>query len=170
MLEELKEAPKAQAVARMNYSHTDMIDFIIANPGVTQNEVAKRYGYSPAWISQVMSSDAWLNAMATRRWEMVDPTLVATIEERFRMVTTKSLERLMDKLSAPQVSDQVVLRAAELGAKVMNIGGAGMQPQAPMVDHLASLANRLLDLQSKTLQQGKGVTLDGESSEIPAAG
>ena len=148
-----------QVVAKMRYSHTDMIDFILANPGVSQNDLAKRYGYSVGWVSQVMSSDAWQSAMAARRDEVVDPVLVATVDERFRALTNRSLDRLMEKLDAPQVSDQVVLRAVELGAKAMGVGG-NAPPPAPPQDHLAALAQRLIALQSNIRQ---GVTYEGET-------
>lgn len=141
-------APTMGNLAKIRYSHVDMIDYIIANPGCTQNALAARYGYSPGWISNVMASDAWQSAMAARRTELVDPTLAATIDERFRALTERSLTRLMEKLDAPQVSDNVVLRAVELGARAMGVGGnAG--PPAPPQDHLAQLANRLIDLQSR---------------------
>jgi hypothetical protein len=158
MLEEIKRLPAAGAIAKVRYTHTDMIDFIISNPGVSQNEVARRYGYTPAWVSQVMSSDAWQSAMAARRGELIDPTLVATIDERFRALTNVSLDRLMQKLEAPQVSDQVVLRAVELGAKAMGVGG-NAAPPAPPQDHLAQLANRLIALQAGVRA---GVVYEGE--------
>lgn len=164
--EVLKHAPTMGAVTKMNYSHTDMIDFIIAHPGVSQNALAARYGYTPAWISNVMASDAWKSAMAARREEFVDPILLATLKERFQALTEKSVERLMEKLSAPQVSDQVVLKAVELGAKAMGVGGNAPTP-APVsaTDQLAKLANRLIDLQ---VGIRKGETYEGEKTEQAA--
>lgn len=146
-LEQTARAPTMGVVAKVNYSHTDMIDFIIANPGTTQNALAARYGYSVGWVSNVMASDAWQSAMAARRSEICDPVLVATIEERFKGITLLSLERLRQKLEAPQVSDNVVLKAVELGAKAVGVGGNA--PPPPSGDHLAQLANRLIELQSK---------------------
>jgi len=141
-------APTMGALAKVNYSHTDMIDFIIANPGITQNHLAARYGYSVGWVSNVMASDAWQSAMAARRSEICDPVLVASVEERFKGITLLSLERLKQKLEAPSVSDNVVLKAVELGARAMGVGG-NAAPVAPQGDHLAQLANRLIELQSK---------------------
>ena len=143
-----QQAPTMGVVAKVSYSHTDMIDYIIANPGTTQNALAARYGYTPGWVSNVMASDAWQSAMAARRSEICDPVLVATIEERFKGITMMSLERLKQKLEAPQVSDNVVLRAVELGAKAMGVGG-NAPPPPPQGDHLAILAARLIELQSK---------------------
>lgn len=146
MLEEIEGS--REVIAKIRYSHMDMIDFILSNPGVSQNEIAARYGYTAGWVSRVMSSDAWQAAMQSRRTELVDPTLVATIDERFRNLTNRSLDRLLEKLDAPQVSDQVVLRAVELGAKAMGVGG-NAPPTPPPADHLAQLANRLIYLQSR---------------------
>lgn len=152
------QAPTMGVVAKVNYSHTDMIDFIIANPRVTQNDLAARYGYSVGWVSNVMVSDAWQSAMAARRAEICDPVLVATVEERFKGITLMSLERLKQKLEAPAVSDNVVLRALELGAKAIGVGG-NAPPVVQSQDHLALLANRLIELQSRvrTVTANQGV-------------
>ena len=151
------EPRQLQAIDKVRYSHTDMIDFIIGNPGVSQNSLAARYGYSVGWVSQVMASDAWQSAMAARRAEICDPVLVATVEERFKGITLLSLERLKQKLEAPQVSDNVVLRAVELGAKALGVGGNATPPAPAGQDHLAQLANRLIELQSKVRGTNKGV-------------
>ena len=171
MMQELREEPKAATpgrgvIAKVSYTHADMIDFIISNPGISQGAVAARYGYTEGWLSQVMSSDAFRNMMAERRGELVDPVLTATIEERFRGLANRSLDRLMDKLNAPVVSDQVVLKAVELGAKALGIGGnAAPQAVVPAGDHLAALANRLIALQSNIRQ---GVTINGQASQVAA--
>ncbi len=154
-------APTMGVVAKLNYSHTDMIDFIIANPGVSQGALAARYGYSPAWISNVMASDAWKMQLAARREELIDPVLCMTLQEKFGALAEKSIEVLMTKLSAPVVSDNVALKAADLGARGAGVGNAA--PQATQQDHLAALANRLIDLQSNIR---KGVTIHGTSQEI----
>lgn len=145
-------APTMGNVAKVNYSHTDMIDFIIANPGVSQGVIAARYGYTQGWISNVMASDAWKAAMAARRTELVDPVLVATIQERFEGMALLSLKRLQEKLEAPKVSDAVVLKAVEMGAKALGIGGNAPPPPPPSADHLSVLAHRMLALQTQVRQ------------------
>lgn len=169
MLSEIAAGPRASgaAVAKMRYSHEDMIDFIIANPGVSQGALALRYGYTQAWVSLVMSSDAWKSAMAKRREELVDPTLLATINERFAAMTERSLQRLMEKLDAPMVSDNTVLKAVELGAKAMGVGGNAVPPPPP-ADHLAALAERLIALQNR-VRAGTLITgevYDGQAEQV----
>jgi hypothetical protein len=70
-------APTMGRLDKVRYTHQDMIDFIIQNPWVSQNELAMRYGYSPGWVSNIMASDAWQSALASRREEVIDPDLKA---------------------------------------------------------------------------------------------
>lgn len=128
------------ALAKVRYTHEDMIDFLIAHPECAQKDLALRYGYTQAWISNIMASDAWKVAYETRRALIVDPGLVLTVEERLRALVLRSQEVLMAKLEQPQVSDQTALKALELGLKGTGIG----QPktQEPPAD-LSRLAERL---------------------------
>lgn len=150
-------------IAKVNYSHRDMIDFIISNPGIRQKEIGKRYGYSEGWVSQVINSDAFQAAFAARRAEVVDPALTATVTENFRTLTQLSLEKLIARVSVPggAVSDQTLLRSAELGAKALGIGG-NAPPPAPAENRLTILAERITLLNSN---QPKENTFDGEFSE-----
>lgn len=166
-----------KAIAKVRYSHDGMIDLIVEDPSISQNRLAEIFGYTPAWVSLVMSSDAFKERLAARKAELVDPAIRASLDERFRAVVTRSLEVLADKLSAPSsvVPDALALRAAELGAKALGIGGnAPPPPVAVPTDHLDKLASRLLALQSRTRIQGD--VTDGQIIEaqpvavLPASG
>lgn len=162
---EVTMAPSRPQITKVRYSHQDMIDFILANPGCTQNLLAARYGYTPAWVSTVMSSDAFKAAFAARRAEVVDVELIATVKERFEGLTQRSLQRLAEELDKPGCKPEVMLKAAELGAKSMGIGGHAAPP-APPVDGLARLAERLIDLGRAHIPQPQGVLIDGEAHRV----
>lgn len=164
VLEDLaKERVGPPKVARVRYSHLDMIDTLIAKPWVSNNELAERYGYTPGWVSTVMASDAFQSALAARREEVVDPAMKATLEERFRAVTIQSLSRLAQELDKPACKPEVMLRAAELGAKSLGLGGHAPPPPPPPGDSLARLADRLVALQSNVRQ---GVTYEGQIERV----
>lgn len=158
---------EGRAIAKVRYSHDAMIDMIIAEPWVSQNRLAEVFGYTPAWVSLVMSSDAFKERLAARKAEVVDPTLTATLEERFKALVTRSVEVLQEKLAAPAsvVPDQLALRAMELGAKSLGLGQPQQAPVAPpMPDRLNQLAQRLVALQVNVTQGGESpvsVTVEG---------
>ena len=159
---EAKEVVGAKPPQRVRYTHDAMIDMIIAEPHVSQNTLAARFGYTPAWVSTIMSSDAFKARLANRREELVDPAILLTIEERFKAVTERSLVVLAEKLSQPAASipDNLALRAAELGAKALGIGGNAPQAsQTPSADHLVGLAERLIGLRNAVYEKP---ALDGE--------
>ena len=161
--------PTMGNLAKVSYTHKDMIDYILLHPGCSLQELAARYGYSTGWICNVQASDAWKSAFEKRREELADPIIIAGIKERFEGMTMLSLERLRQKLEAPQVSDNVVLKAVELGAKAMGVGGNAVPPPPP-ADHLAALAERLIALQNRvragTLISGE--TYDGQAEQVGA--
>jgi len=164
MLEELGVGGRTPGIAKVRYTHDAMIDLVVQNPAISQNEIGARFGYTASWVSLIFSSDAFQERLTARKTELVDPTIRASIEERLRAVTTRSLDVLLDKLNKPasSVPDNLALRAAELGAKGLGVGGHA--PQAPAVDHLEVLAQRLIQLQGKAIGQTVKI-IEGETYE-----
>jgi hypothetical protein len=156
MLSELERAVPKSGIAKVRYTHDAMIDMVVENPWVSQNELGARFGYTATWVSLIFSSDAFRERLHERKAELVDPQIRASIEERLRAVTAKSLDVLLEKLNRPVVADNLALRAAELGARGMGTGGFA-PPQAPAHDHLEILAQRLIALKSR------GVTYEAEN-------
>lgn len=155
-------APTMGALQKVRYSHAAMIDLIIENPWISQNEIAARFGYTPAWISNVFASDAFQSAMAVRRDEIIDPALKATVQERFRALVIQSLERLQGFLAAPACPPAVALKAAELGAKALGLGGHAPPPPPPASDRLERLAERIIQLN----HQPQGEVIDAQVIEV----
>lgn len=145
-------APAAVQVERISYTHDAVIDFILAHPEATQNQIAATFGYTPSWMSIIINSDAFQARLRERRGEIVDPALLATVNDRFKGVLAKSLEKLADLLETPSPPPNVILKAVELGARGLDVGGFGraqvnLPPPPPQGDRLKELAERLVSLQ-----------------------
>ena len=117
----LGTASAANAIARVKYSHDAMIDLLIANPTISQNEIAANFGYTVPWVSRIMNSDAFQARLALRKEELLDPVIVASIEEKFRALASKSLDVVLDKLSVTN-SAELGLKALEISAKALGYG------------------------------------------------
>lgn len=111
----------ALAIARVKYSHDAMIDLLIANPEVKQGELAQQFGYTQAWVSRVMNSDAFLARLAQRKSDLVDPSIALTLDEKFRALANQSLDVIMDKLQVTKNPD-TALKALELSSKALGYG------------------------------------------------
>jgi hypothetical protein len=145
-----------------------MIDAVLANPSVSQNELAAHFGYTPGWVSRVMVSDAFQARFAERSKELVDPALLEAIDMRFKALVTRSLEILEEKLNKPTVSipDNLALRALELGSRAL---GYGARPVAPAVTinveaHLEQLSSNLNRLFRSKRQEILNVPSDTTST------
>ena len=106
---------------QVSYTHDAMIDLIIAHPMISQDEIARYFGYSVPWVSVIFNSDAFLARMAARKEELVDPTLVASLDERFRQMATVSMEIVLTKLQATK-DTKLAMAALELSAKALGMG------------------------------------------------
>lgn len=150
-----REAGLPQTLKQVRYSHEAMADMLIAEPSISQNELATRFGRTPTWISIVINSDAFQSYYAARKAEVVDPELIATVRERFQALTVRSLQVLQEKLQRPanEIPDNLALKAAELGAKGLGVGGNAPPPAAPNpAEYLPAIAERLMRLQGRASQ------------------
>lgn len=151
----------SRGIATVKYTHDAMIDLIIQCPSISQNDLAKHFGYTASWVSQIIASDSFQSKLAERREQLVDPLLRTTVEENFKALVLRSQEILMEKLNGPShmIPDQLALRTMELASRA---AGYGARDQAPAVTnvnmnvHLENLSSNLTNL----LQRKKSEVID----------
>jgi hypothetical protein len=114
--------PLMPAIQTVRYTHDAIIDEILLFPSISQGELSRRFGYTQAWISIIVNSDAFKERLAERKGELIDPKITATIEERLDSVARVALDKLMDKLEAPGPQKiQDLVAAAKLGVGDRNL-------------------------------------------------
>jgi len=114
-------ASAANAIARVHYSHDAMIDLMIAQPGITQNAIAKHFGYTVGWVSRLVNSDAFLARLAARKSDLVDPSISLSIEENLRAVANRSSAILLEKLETTQ-NAELALKALDMTTRALGFG------------------------------------------------
>lgn len=114
------------AITHIRYTHDAMIDLVIAEPSISQGRLAQHFGYTEPWVSQVVNSDVFQARLAERKSELIDPAIVAAIEERLKGVTTLALNVVEQSLVSrrdPEYALEVLkvsTKALGYGAKVEN--------------------------------------------------
>lgn len=114
-------------IKKVRYSHEAMIDMILAKPEISQGQLATQFGVTQAWISRIYGSDAFQAVLAKRRAELIDPILIATMEDKFRGVADQSLEILAQKLEATQSAD-LALKTLGLASTALGFGAREKGP------------------------------------------
>jgi len=160
-------------ISKIKYSHDAMIDMMIADPRVTQSQLAAYFGRTPSWISIVVNSDVFKARLAARKAELVDPEISLTMRERIEALTTQSLKILQEKLAKPadQVPDNLAVKALEMGSKALGLGGnAAPQVLVTSEERVSRLAHRLLALQggvvSAPLEQAPAGSASGDVVDV----
>jgi len=161
-------------VQRVSHTHAAMADALIADPCITVQDLAARFGYSPGWISQILRSATFQHRLTTRRGQLVDPALRATIEQQLDDLMQRSLAILREKLDRPadEVPAGVALRAFEIAMRAAGCGAApapAVQVQVNAAAHIEALGHNL-----EALLRRKRTTVDAEmvepSAELQKAG
>lgn len=114
-------SPKRPQIDKVRYSHDAMIDMVVAEPWITQNEIAIRFGRTAPWISTIFASDAFQARLAARKDDLVDPVLRASIEERMKGLVLQSIEVLQKRLET-DASGELALGTLNAASKALGYG------------------------------------------------
>lgn len=117
-------ADSTYELQRLSYTHDAMVDLIVANPMISQGDLAKRFGYTQAWISRIIRSDGFREVIARRKAELVDPLILQSIEQRFEALVAQSLEVLEEKMQTQRTAE-LALKVADLGSRALGYGAKG---------------------------------------------
>jgi hypothetical protein len=120
-------------ITKIRYTHDAIIDMIIANPAVSQGDLAREFGFTESWMSIIINSDSFQERLANRKGELVDPKIKASIEARLDAIARRALDRLLDKIDNNHpVSNSDLIRMAALG-----VGDRNKRPEtAPVQQNL----------------------------------
>ncbi len=142
---------------RIRYTHEAMVDAVVANPSISQNDLAEIFGYTPTWISIVMNSDAFQAKLHERREELVDPTLRATLNEKMKALVDQSLNVLMNKVcrDPDEVSADLAVKTLGLASKALGMGAQQTTVAVIGADRIAALAERMQQFAARPQSPGE---------------
>lgn len=147
-------------IQKVSYTHEAIAEWLVVNPASSQGECARFFGYSEAWLSQIIHSDAF---QAYYRKLAEDRGMIAVhgIAEKINAVAAIGLERLQERmLLAPD--DRLLVDGTEMALKALGYIGGGKQavsvPQQHMHVHVD--AEALTEARERAAQRFSGLPLD----------
>ena len=144
----LPPLPARPAIQKLSYNHDAMVDMLVAEPFVSQNELARRFGMSASWISTIICSDLFQAKLAARREALVDPQIRASLKTQFEGLLARSVEILRFKLDAEpeNVPDRLAVEVAKMAGKNLGMHGAPPVSIQETHVHLEELGQNLVHL------------------------
>jgi len=128
--------PAMPELQKVHYTHDAMIDLLIARPDLSQGEVAAIFQYTQSWLSIIINSDAFKERLAARKAELVDPRIMATVDDRLNALASKSAEVLLDRLNT--IPDTVTaLKALDISSRALGYGARVPQVQVNNIQPVA---------------------------------
>lgn len=107
---------KGKALVKVNFSHDAIIDVLLANPRISQQDLAKQFGYTAGWICRMINSDAFQARIAERKAMLVDPGVAAQLNARLAGVAIQAMDVISRKLDATE-NAQLALDALGISTK-----------------------------------------------------
>lgn len=167
-----------QGILRVHYTHDAMIDLILAHPQMSQGDLAKYFGYTEGWVSRVIGSDAFQARLASRKEEVVNPAILASIEEKIKGLAHQSLEVIQRKLDATQ-SPELAIKALDLSTKALGMGArpanvaqqnntfvVALPPKAESESEWAAQARQKVEEHRQNVLEAQKAAIDVPSREV----
>lgn len=151
----------AGALQRVRYSHDAVIDLVIAEPQLTQREIAVKFGYSEGWLSRVFCSDSFQARLAERKKEVVDPVLIHSLEERLKGLASQATDVLSERLATTR-SPELATKALDIASKALGFGARQVQTPVQVNNFVVALPPKIVD--AKEWAQAHGRTISTEEA------
>lgn len=140
-------------IVKISPLHEAMVNLVIYEPRLNHGEIAERLGVRREWVGVCLASKVFKERLNERMSDLVDPTLLASISERFEGMLLRLIELINKELGKEDVPIKTTLRAFELVLRASGYGGSGA-PQKPLDGlsvhvHLENMAHSLTTLLRK---------------------
>ena len=159
-------------IKSLSITHVSIMDFLMANPTMHLSDVAKHFGYTQPWLSQIIHSDAFQN-MLKEKQNIAFHHTVLPLREKITQAAHQALDKVMNLL--PQETElRTVKDVAESMLDKIGYGSKGIPAGAtinqqnnfimPNATSEEVAAARALMLSRRPA--GLGVQVDGVSVPI----
>lgn len=139
-------APLLPAVGRACYTPHAMVELMLQRPDYTHAMLCAHFERPSSWLAIVLASEAFQQALDPYRNQITDPSLTASLQERYKALAIRTSNVMMQKLDDEKVTDFMVLKSGEIAMKALGMGTKTEAPPPPAAAPAAtdSLAERLM--------------------------
>ena len=156
--------PALAPVGRACYTHGAMVQLMLERPDYTHAMLCAHFARPASWLAAVLASEAFQQALDPYRHLIVDPSLTASLQERYKALAIRTSNVMMDKLNDEKVTDFMVLKSGEIAMKALGMGTKSEAAPPPAAAPAATdtLAERLMAALDR---RDNARTIDANSAE-----
>jgi hypothetical protein len=160
------QLPVSTGPKSVSIRHNEIMDFLMMNPSVKMSEVARQFGVTPGWLSQIVHSDVF-QALLKEKQDVAFHESVMPLREKMMHVAHQALDRLAERL--PQETEVSTLsRTAE--SVLDRLGYGSKQNAATIINNtqVNVLAKEITEARAimEARAQRPGVVVDGHVAPI----
>lgn len=91
-------------IQKMSHTHVDILNYMLANPLVRLQDVARNFGYTQPWLSSIIHSDAFQRMMGERQ-DVIFHHTVLPLKEKMTHLAHVALDKLGERLENENDTD-----------------------------------------------------------------
>ena len=109
-------------IQKLSVKHEAIMDYLLANPGMSLGDLAAHFGITQTWLSVVIHSPAFQDRLAEKKDMLFHHTVVATVRDKLTTIAHKALDRMADQLDF-ESSHKELRETADMALERLGIGG-----------------------------------------------
>ena len=159
-------------IAQVSYRHAAIVDYMLVNPDQNQNEIARALGFTPAWLSVIINSDAFKMYYESRREEH-NTGLHEKVVGKLYAIALDASDVILDALGEDEVDARLALDAKDKALHRLGYGpsrGGAVNIQQNNTVHNYPVDKELLQRGRERMNSVHRPALEGIVEEVPSCG
>lgn len=158
-------------IAQLSNAHHAIMEYLMVHPNVSLGAVAKEFNYTQAWLSCVINSDCFQDALKEKRDVLFHHTILP-IKDKMVALASRSLDRMLERIPLETDSDIIrkttegVLDRLGYGTKTAAPGGLNINAQNVQLNVLRSEIEEAKSLLGQTQRPMLGVETNGVRAAV----
>jgi hypothetical protein len=173
------EQPRRPTIVKLNHHHEAIARWLLENPTRALKECAAHFGYTQAWLSCIIHSDAF-QAKLRQMHDEADAVVIMDVPSRLRGIAAAALDGIAEQVDHAVKDGNGVLHrqflhdTAELTLKSLGYGAPKNAPAPSGNTHFHQHQHKHLTVSPEVLGAARDRLLEAhavqEASQLPAGG
>ena len=156
-------APRPFGPKKMRYGYQAVLEMIVSDPTITQGEIAEALGYTQAWVSLIINSDAFQQELRVRNDQIFNDVIIP-LRRKVEAVAHRAVEKVAEALDGDEVGPDYSLNVAD---KFLHKLGYGPQKgPAMVVAQEGPTQNNFFSVDAETLAAARAALLKQNDGKI----